>query len=125
MPQDNLTEELTEEQVALLEQSLRALREQLLKHLEASSQSAAPVALDQTSVGRLSRMDAMQAQQLAASNRRRTQARLEQIRAALKLVEEGEYGVCSRCEEPIGFRRLQARPETPLCVACQGRREGR
>ncbi len=123
MPDDESPEELTEDQVKLLVGSLHALREQLQEHLAASHKSAAPVQLDQSSVGRLSRMDAMQAQQLAAANKRRTQLRLDQIRAALKLVDDGEYGACRRCEEPIGYRRLQARPETPLCVACQGRRE--
>jgi RNA polymerase-binding transcription factor len=125
MPDEEPIDELTEEQVASLEQSLRTLREQLQQHLVATRQSAAPVKLDQSAVGRLSRMDAMQAQQLAAANKRRTQLRLDQIRAALTLLDEGEYGACRRCEEPIGYRRLQARPETPLCVSCQGRREQR
>ena len=118
-------EELTEAQVAILQQSLHDLREQLRAHLDASRESAAPVQLDQSSVGRLSRMDAMQAQQVAAAGRRQAQVRLDQIRAALRLMENGDYGLCGRCEEPIGYRRLQARPESPLCVGCQGRRERR
>ena len=117
--------ELSHEQVTLLEQSLRALDEQLRTHLVTSRESAAPVQLDQSSVGRLSRMDALQSQHLAAANRRQTQLRVDQIRAALKLISDGDYGACRLCEEPIGYRRLQARPETPLCVTCQGRRERR
>lgn len=120
-----MSEELTEAQIAELEASLRALDGQLRDHLAASQESAAVVQLDQTSVGRLSRMDAMQAQQVAAAGRRQAQIRLDQVRAALKLLADGDYGACRLCEEPIGYRRLQARPESPLCVRCQGRRERR
>jgi len=43
---------------------------------------------------------------------------LEQIGSALEFIEEGTYGYCKMCEEPIGFRRLNARPSSPFCIAC-------
>lgn len=45
--------------------------------------------------------------------------RLQQIATALSAAAAGNYGYCRRCEEPIGFKRLKARPETPFCLWCQ------
>lgn len=118
-------EELTESQIHELTGTLRELQQSLKEHLEASRQSSAPVELDQTSVGRLSRMDAMQGQQMAAANRRQARLRLDRVAAALKAAARDEYGYCRQCEEPIGLARLRAQPETPFCLSCQGRRERR
>ena len=120
-----IAEELTDAQVEELVEALGELERSLRQHLEASRASAAPVTLDQTSVGRLSRMDAMQGQQMAAANRRVARLRLDRAAAALKAAENDEYGYCRACEEPIGYPRLRAQPETPFCLACQGRRERR
>lgn len=51
--------------------------------------------------------------------------RLRQVSAALSACESAEYGTCRKCEKPIGYRRLKARPETPFCLACQAQAEGR
>ncbi len=124
MPPD-APEELTEPQIIELTRALSQLQLSLREHLDASRKSSAPVQLDQTSVGRLSRMDAMQDQQMAAANRRQTQLRLDRVGAALKLAACDEYGYCRKCEEPIGYPRLRAQPETPFCLSCQGQRERR
>ena len=44
---------------------------------------------------------------------------LQKIEKALKKLDEGEFGVCEDCEEPIGLKRLEARPETELCIRCK------
>ena len=77
-----------------------------------------PVALDQQSVGRLSRMDALQSQAMAQSQSRRREARERLIRAALARIEEGEYGHCTECGEPIALRRLALDPAVPTCISC-------
>jgi DnaK suppressor protein len=64
-------------------------------------------------------MEAMQQQAMTAANRRASEQRLSMTHLALNRLERGEYGECQSCEEPIGFRRLDARPETPLCLVCQ------
>lgn len=43
---------------------------------------------------------------------------IEQIKAALKRIEEGEYGVCESCGERIATERLLILPETTFCVKC-------
>jgi DnaK suppressor protein len=104
---------------------LTALRSQLLARqaelaplAERSHEDSRPVELDQTRVGRLSRMDALQGQAMAAETERRRHQELERIAAALKRLEDGEFGNCLSCGEPIAARRLAADPTTPLCIAC-------
>ena len=84
----------------------------------ASAQDRRPVALDQQSVGRLSRMDAMQQQAMAAAQEARRAARHRALDAALQRLEAGEFGYCNDCGDVIGFRRLE--PDT-LPVRCVSR----
>ncbi|MGB3051672.1 MAG: TraR/DksA C4-type zinc finger protein [Polyangiales bacterium] len=44
---------------------------------------------------------------------------LQKIEKALKKLDEGTFGVCDDCEEPISLKRLEARPETELCIRCK------
>ena len=111
-------EELTPAQRDTLAEALHSLRDELESQLERTRENSAPVELDQSSVGRLSRMDAMQQQAMAKATREKARRRLEQCRAALKLVESGDYGLCRACEEPIGWARLSIAPELLLCVDC-------
>ncbi len=117
-------EDLSDVQAGALRARLVELVGELEKSLEGSSRSADPVVLDQSSVGRLSRMDAMQQQAMAKATRQKAQLRLGQCRVALSAFEHGEYGLCRKCEEPIGYRRLSAKPEAPFCLECQRGAEG-
>ena len=116
--------ELDETETAELAADLKALRDDLRALLELSADGARPVDLDQP-IGRISRVDAMQQQSMVKATREGHRRRLDQVRLALAALEDDEYGLCRRCEEPIGFKRLKAKPETPLCVACQGRMEAK
>ncbi|WP_421865902.1 TraR/DksA family transcriptional regulator [Parvibaculum sp.] len=98
----------------LLEQEAGELRAQS----ETSASSRATVTLDQQSVGRLSRMDAMQAQAMAQATERRRHQRMLQVEAALKRIAEDEYGYCLSCGEEIEERRLVSDAAAPLCIGC-------
>ena len=111
--------ELTTSQIEALRASLERLKRDLNSQLDANAGAAKPVKLDQTAVGRLSRMDSMQSQAMANAARQAMTTRLNQCSAALQAVEQGEYGFCRMCEEPIGVKRLSAKPEAPFCVKCQ------
>ncbi len=76
------------------------------------------VELDQQSVGRLSRMDALQRQALAQATGRRRSARRTRIKAAFERIEQGEYGHCLDCGEPIPEARLKLDPTLPTCIEC-------
>lgn len=79
-----------------------------------------PVALDQQSVGRLSRMDAMQQQAMAAAQEARRAGRLRAIEAALPRPEKEDFGWCDDCGEFIGHKRLDLDPVLMRCIACAG-----
>lgn len=98
---------------AILENEAAELR----RNLDQSGAAAAPVQLD-TSIGRLSRMDAMQSQQMALELRRRQEAQLVRLGKALERVAKGTYGTCIKCHHPIAEERLEAQPDAPLCVTC-------
>jgi DnaK suppressor protein len=112
-------EELTDQEAEILRKQLVELVAELEDNLRASADTAAPVVLDQSSVGRLSRMDAMQQQAMAKATRQKAQLRLTQCKAALSAFDRDEYGFCRKCEEPIGYARLSAKPEAPFCLSCQ------
>ncbi|WP_034491943.1 TraR/DksA family transcriptional regulator [Afifella pfennigii] len=84
----------------------------------AAAEDSRPVTLDQQSVGRLSRMDAMQRQAMALASSQRREARLRGLKSALARMEAGEYGFCLTCEEPIAIGRLRADPIVRSCLAC-------
>jgi DnaK suppressor protein len=114
--------ELSNAQQQELLQDLQQLRSELQQLLSDSFASSQPVALDQP-IGRLSRMDALQQQEMAKANRAGQQRRLQLIESALAAIKQKNYGECRRCEEPIGYLRLKARPESPFCRDCQGQLE--
>jgi DnaK suppressor protein len=97
---------------------LLQLRQELLE-LEANSRdSTRPVELDQTTVGRLSRMDAIQGQQMAQATARRRRLQIQKIDGALGRIDSGEYGHCFICGEEIDPRRLAIDPTHSRCINC-------
>jgi DnaK suppressor protein len=87
------------------------------------SDADAVVELDQTRQGRLSRMDAMQQQAMAAETARRRALELTRIDAALARVDSGDFGLCVRCDEEIAPRRLEIDPAATLCIGCADQAE--
>ena len=71
-------------------------------------------------IGRLSRMDAIQQQQMALNSKKQMQTSLKLIEQAFQRLEAGEYGHCLSCEDEIDPKRLAAMPEAPFCTKCQG-----
>jgi len=80
--------------------------------------SSSSVSLDQTKVGRLSRVDAMQQQAMSQASDDRREENLVQIKAALERIDDGEYGDCLECLEPIAEARLEIDPAIALCIKC-------
>ena len=102
---------------------LLALKQSLLRAQETGDQAEQTVELDQSRVGRLSRMDAMQAQAMSIETGRRRRLKLQQIEAALRRIEEGDYGVCNECGDEIAAARLTVDPAVLLCIHCASERE--
>ena len=87
---------------------------------EAGASDQATVTLDQQSVGRLSRMDALQRQAMAQATGRRRDVQRVRILAAIQRLNEGEYGYCTECGDAIPDARLVLDPAVPTCVSCAG-----
>lgn len=112
---------LDADMVAALRARLLAERDELLAASRAAAEGRAPVTLDQQSVGRLSRMDALQGQAMAQAVEQRRALALKQIAATLARMDEGSYGECVICGEDIAPARLELDPKTPTCLACARR----
>ena len=106
------------DQIVAFRQILVTLREELEQLNESSSEAADTVKLDQSKVGRLTRMDAMQAQQMAQETARRRKIQLQKIEGALRRMESGEYGYCFKCGNEIGEVRLNIDPTSTRCLVC-------
>ena len=83
-----------------------------------TAKDRAPVELDQQATGRLSRMDAMQQQSMDTAKEGRRIERIKLIKAALKRLEEGDYGYCLNCDATISNGRLRLDPSFSLCIDC-------
>ncbi len=113
------------DQISLREARERLLDERttLLALAAQQRESSATVELDQTRLGRLSRMDALQGQAMAQAGQARARLRLARIEAALGRIDDGSYGECTVCGEPIAEGRLRLDPAIPLCLPCAERAE--
>mgnify|MGYP001268541412 CR=1 FL=1 len=112
---------MTNEQLDQFRIQLEAERASLSKTLAASKESAKGMELDQTRVGRLSRMDALQSQAISQGANRQIAAELEQIRTALERIASGDYGTCVSCGKEIPLIRLEIYPWADTCVQCAQR----
>ena len=97
---------------------LQAVKAELEGLEDSYRQAGETVELDQTRVGRLSRMDALQAQQMALEASRRRQHELTTISAALRRIDSGDYGSCFVCGDEIDLRRLTVDPTATRCIDC-------
>lgn len=93
-----------------------------LGEIEAENQlghdSQAVVQLDQQSVGRLSRMDALQNQAMAKAQQTRRDTNAFRLQTALRRIDEGEFGYCEECGDEIALKRLELDPATTRCINC-------
>ncbi len=103
--------------------TLLQMRAELERVADAAAEASDTVELDQGKVGRLSRMDAMQGQAMAKASQERREQRLRFIDAALKRIDDDEFGDCQQCGESIDPRRLEFDPTTLLCIDCASKAE--
>ncbi|MCU7845814.1 MAG: TraR/DksA C4-type zinc finger protein [Candidatus Thiodiazotropha sp. (ex Monitilora ramsayi)] len=109
---------MDEIQIDSFRQQLLELRSELINLSSTSDDAAKPVELDQSAVGRLSRMDAMRAQGMAIEAKGRREDQLLRIEGALRRIAAGDYGVCLTCGEEINIRRLEVDPTYTQCIMC-------
>lgn len=97
---------------------------QRLRSVSAAGQAASEIVeLDQSRVGRLSRMDALQTQAMSKATTQRHQLQIQRLSAALQRLDQPEFGLCLDCDEAIAIKRLHYDPSTRLCINCQSERD--
>ncbi len=113
-----MSNELTTAQHEELSIALGNLLQELESLLSATESGTAPVKLKDNQ-GRLSRMDELHNQSILVANRNVAKNRLKSIRQARVRIDDGSYGYCLDCDEPIGIARLRAYPDATKCIECQ------
>ena len=100
-----------------LREHLRAWQEKLARQLPSLKESAKPVAPD-NALGRLTRLDAIQSQEINKASLKKLQAQLAQLEFALSQIDYPDFGLCAECDAPIPAGRLKAMPGATRCVNC-------
>ncbi|MEX2015172.1 MAG: TraR/DksA C4-type zinc finger protein [Candidatus Hydrogenedentales bacterium] len=113
---------LSAEKLELYRQTLLQRQRNVDAEIEELAERCEPVEPD-VALGRLTRNDAMQDQQMALHQRKRLVLQQTQIQTALERVDKGAFGMCLMCKVAIDPRRLALVPESPLCVACLEKRD--
>jgi DnaK suppressor protein len=109
------------DELAHYEEVLLARQREVEARFAEMAELCEPVAPD-PAIGRLTRNDAMQDQQMALHLRRQLELQQTQLQTALDRVRKGTFGVCVLCKEPIDKGRLDVMPESPLCMPCLKKR---
>lgn len=110
--------------VKAFKKRLLKMRDEVEELSEVTEEARQPVELDQTTVGRLSRMDALQSQAMQLETERRRIVEKQRINSALQRIEEGEFGYCVSCGIEIESKRLDNDPTVPTCFDCAELSEG-
>lgn len=108
---------LTADQLIDLEELILDELDRLREESEKTRAERAAISPD-VSIGRLSRLDAMQMQEVAKEADRRREERVGRLELALEQLDAGTYGRCESCGEDIDFARLRTSPEATRCSSC-------
>ena len=108
----------TKKQLATYRKRLEGLIAELEAMDSLTEDSRKPVELDQTTQGRLSRMDALQVQAMQEATADRRRSEKMRAKAALERMDAGDFGYCVSCGEDIPKKRLDHDPTVPTCVDC-------
>ena len=101
---------------SLIEQEIVKLTEEIAT-LEAGSKPISP----DNAIGRLIRMEAINAKSISDANMRKAGLRRRRLEDALSRIGEEDFGICEGCERPIPMQRIMIVPESTYCVRCLSR----
>ena len=108
---------MDDERLAFFRKRLEVLELKIEGNMSTNKDDSYVVKLD-SSIGRLSRMDALQNQQMALELKRRQENQLLRIKNAIKRMDKGQYGLCGKCKKSINEERLEIFPDTFTCINC-------
>ena len=111
---------MTKEDKAKLEKKIITEKDNLLTNIQSLEEGSKPVAPDDA-IGRLTRMDAINAKGMNEANLNAARVKLAKLERALAKLHDPDFGTCAICEEPIPVGRIMLMPETTVCVQCADR----
>ena len=109
---------LKKSDIELFRNKLLDNRKILMTAIKGETESSKIVELDQSTMGRLSRMDALQGQAMSHETKFRHEEELRKVSAALSRIDSEDYGYCLKCDEAISTARLEIDPAASFCIAC-------
>lgn len=89
-------------------------QEEEIAILEGMTQPISP----ENSIGRVSRMDAIQSKGISEASLRNKKEKLSKLKISLSKIDTPDFGICSRCDRPIQPARLMYMPESSRCLHC-------
>ena len=101
-----------------------SLQQEIASDDQIRQEQVSEIELDQSRVGRLSRMDALQNQAMGEATHQRRELELKKIASALHRLDEGEFGECLSCGEEVNHQRLAIDPAATQCIVCAEKAEG-
>ena len=108
---------MTEEKKAELLEKIKITIQQTERKIESFAEASKPVA-PENSIGRISRMDAINNKSVSEAALRTAKRKLAKLQHALSKLDDPSFGNCSNCSHPIQQKRLMFMPESTLCVRC-------
>ena len=116
---------MNQAQLALLRALLEQRRDELLSQDSVALAGARDLPVQEVETSPADKATVRLLNDLALEAAGHNASQLRTIRHALAKFDDGSYGECEECGNPIGYSRLQARPEARLCITCQTRAERR
>jgi len=111
-----MTDKEKEELKTIIDSQIQSAKEEIIELIELTK----PIKLD-NSIGRLSRMDAINNKTINEKALRDKKRILQKLDRAVERYNEDKLGVCLKCSDVIAFGRLKIMPYTTRCVKCAGR----
>lgn len=108
---------MTNQEKEELKESIQARIKEIEASIESLETTSKPVEPDRA-IGRITRMDAIQIQQMQETQLKVARANILTLNESLEKIEAGTFGQCRACKNLIGFERLKALPESTICVQC-------
>ena len=117
-----MTKALKKKELDTLKETLVEEKRKILRHLEDISESAEEgLTMGGGDSADIASLEINQASLQKIGKREETL--LRKIDLALSKIDDGSYGLCENCGDPIGFARLTARPVAQLCIDCKTEQE--
>lgn len=100
-----------------LKKEIKQMIKKITEEVKSLEESSAPVK-PENSIGRISRMDAINNKSVVEASLRNRKRKLSKMQVALSKIGDETFGICSQCKKSINPKRIALMPESDRCVRC-------